>query len=915
MRGAIRLVLAGALLSSGLLFGQLGLCDEAATPPKPELDETGKLDLIFQASDGARVKGKRWVVIDTGPVDWKGERLGWLLEEREDKLTLLDDVGWVLILQKPSKGQQKPKTAKNVLLEQFLTPKDRIAWEVRDGDFATFCKKHLTKGLPDLFYERKGFRMMDGGRGGLAGWIIITTRYGCWARQTGQTELAEKLFAQAKKGQELYGKRFGWGDERSSLHLFVADQLVAGCRSGAISAAHAGAARTELLKQWETLAVIPYHQEREQAGAIVRHYKDLIAEDRAWEEPTREKLARMSEDERVRYWMYHLRDHAVGQFMDPGMCFVLSSGWLIDPEPTKDQKPNPAVELKKLGLAAVPQIIAHLDDERPTRCQGHWRMYAPDSFYLLRYGDCCQQILESISGLKIYERKDTNGYPIKDGQGKACKEKAERWWMEYQKKGEKQILIERTEIGDTDSPEQARRLVAQYPASAFEPISRGASQARGEFVRLALVQSAAELKGEKVPDFLRTELKGPYRGSRVAAAQALVARGVEEGAQALAGEWAGVKWDEKRSFEQRWSLEQLIVALCHTGNPETIRSLCKDFGEKPIEVRTRIIASVSRLKKDAQGRPLSQAAKRAIEEVLVLALADKEETNSVRGDPDGKTLADPAVGDLAAEVLIERWKQPQLFDIYGPLSVRERQRVEVKNVWLKKQGKEQEPVPAPAKIEPLPQEKLRPLLQALRDARTPEARRKALESLEACGLPALPGVRTLLKETASNVPARADLEALARRMALVVRVARFADESTKPEEKLRKTVESLQGKPITRAALLNVLRSATGSLPKGSRGVDVTVERLGDDTGVNLIVTLIADRPARKDVSPQLSIREKIVCGNKSLHNGTRGMAGIGQEVTLAGIDWSEFSECLNTALEAGPDQYLLVQVRCAEMR
>ena len=42
---------------------------------------------------------------------------------------------------------------------------------------------------------------------------------------------------------------------------------------------------------------------------------------------------------------------------------------------------------------------------------------------------------------------------------------------------------------------------------------------------------------------------------------------------------------------------------------------------------------------------------------------------------------------------------------------------------------------------------------------------------------------------------------------------------------------------------------------------------------------------------------------------------GFSAVLEAAKMNWDEFSKNLATALEAAPDQYLLVQVRCAELR
>jgi len=227
----------------------------------------------------------------------------------------------------------------------------------------------------------------------------------------------------------------------------------------------------DLKKQWEKIAAIPFHSHRDEARDMIKNYESLIKEDVAWKEPNAKELAKLTTEQKVSYWLYHLRDLDVGQWSDPGHCYVLGGrfGFFMSDEEEK-KTPNAAVELKKLGMAAIPQIIAHLDDGRPTRCKGHWRSYWPEGHYLLPYGDCCQQVFEAITGKTIHA---SGGYPMRDGKGTQCKELAERWWQEYQKKGEKQMLIEGTAAGNRDSSGHAQRLVEKYPEAALTPVIEG----------------------------------------------------------------------------------------------------------------------------------------------------------------------------------------------------------------------------------------------------------------------------------------------------------------------------------------------------------------------------------------------------------------------------------------------------------
>ena len=88
------------------------------------------------------------------------------------------------------------------------------------------------------------------------------------------------------------------------------------------------------------------------------------------------KSSPSSVKQQATYWLHHLRDLNVMQTSSPGMCMVLtdSPGSFESQDLAKEGTPNAAVELKKLGYEALPQIIAHLDDERPTRCVGYWRI-------------------------------------------------------------------------------------------------------------------------------------------------------------------------------------------------------------------------------------------------------------------------------------------------------------------------------------------------------------------------------------------------------------------------------------------------------------------------------------------------------------------------------------------------------------
>ena len=493
--------------------------DEAATSGAKTLDEQlaayQRLSSVFEAIEPTSVKGKRWVAVDSGPAGWERTVEGWLMEDRPEAVRIWNGYGEGQRLRKPRPGEQQPeaKEGQGLTPDESNSEKYQAAWHVRSGDFVALCKERLKKGVPDKEELPEGVEVFDQGRGHLTSIAIEASRYAHWAAQIGEKRLALDLYAMAATAHKKYTDTYI--DSSPELPVFVANKIASACCSGAVQDAHRGAPRADCLRQWEGIVRIPYHDHLDEARRMVAGYKALIAEDAAWKEPAADTLDKMSNEQKTNYWMYRLRDADVEQTSSPGRCNVLGDWHGLLPYQRDPKKPNPAAELKELGVAALPQIIAHLDDTRPTRCKGFWRWYWPDSYYLLCYGDCCQQIFESTSGHSIFDRRYSNGYPIKDGKGKECRAEAERWWREYQRKGEKQMLIEGVEAGDDDSNEQARRLVARYPEAALEPIVKSAHKHK----KATLLDIAGNIKDDRVLPFMIEELQSPDQDMRIAAAR------------------------------------------------------------------------------------------------------------------------------------------------------------------------------------------------------------------------------------------------------------------------------------------------------------------------------------------------------------------------------------------------------------
>jgi hypothetical protein len=886
-------------------------------PPVPAEDmapqpaDFERLAEVFATPGTPSIKGKAWVAVNTGPTNFRSELHGWLIEDSPKEITLFAWDGELHKLRKPKPDEKRPELKKKITLEMFLSKGQgvnfSVAWEVRPEDFAARGRQFLADGRPK---DMEGPSRIMLEIFAHKAHILDAARFAHCAHQLGQQAQATVFYTEARKAQKYTQGRYPGVERFDSLHLFVAHEIATVQRSNALSAGRDGESRRDLQKRWEKIAALPHHRYRGEARELVKHYQDLLEEDRRWVEPDARALAAMTTEQQTAYWLYHLRDLDFGQGCDAGISSTGRPVFILEPKkPTKPKPPNAVVELKKLGLAAVPRLIAHLDDSRPTRCNG------PYGQHLLRYGDCCQRLFESITGHSIYMGQYSSSYPIADGQGKECKARAERWWQNYQKKGEKQMLVDGTAAGDRDSAGHARRLAEKYPDAALAPIIQGARASKDASVRGNLVQTADQLKDSNVAAFLREELDGPFLDSRIKAAKGLIDRGESAGVRGLHREWKRLLTEDETSLAHSRNIDELIRMLIHTGDPATLRLLSNDMPQHPVSTRSTIIRELLRLEKFLGNKPLTREALVAVEDLLVKSLADREQELSLSGRGNGKSVSDPMLADLAAEALAWRWKQADLFDITGPLQVRERQRVEVKNVWLRKRG--QEPLPVPThRVKPAPEARVSPLVKAVLEASTPAERQQALKEIEELGLPALPAVRNLLGSLQADHPAHGAAQILAGRLALTVREARFTDDSVKPSAALCRKLEALQSRPITEKAFMDLLQGFSRELPDGVRGVKIALERLPDDSGVYLAVTLIADRPARKGLSPQLSSGSRVEVGEKSLGGGFTCHAGFGGKgVRLAEIDWSDLVKNLRIALEAKVDEYLLVQAHCAEER
>lgn len=731
----------------------------------------------------------------------------------------------------------------------------------------------------DAFPRRFGERISEGAE------LFVLARASAAQGHPGR---ANALLAQSRKCAAERNQ-----DKDKPFPQLLADDIVHAMMWRAVGGfGRPAVTRKELLDKFSWIAKhFPRSPHAERASQTAALLKKMVAEDEEHASRRAKPAKVMSKRERIAELVFRLRDQNGEQWSQPGACDI----FVHDRFGEKAEK-SPAQQLVEIGYDAVPQLIEVLGDERFTRSVGFHRDFY-FSHFVLRVGDCSVAVLERIAGRSFWTARTTSAAMLKDGQAPAAKKAVEAWWRDVQKKGEKAVLIEATKAGDDNSRAQAERLAEKYPDDALAAIRAGARRTEREWTRTSLVAIAGKLKGDTPVAFLREELKSPVPSARVAAAQGLLDRDLAEAVKAMIRDWeqngnSGVRSD-------------LISFLLWCSKEEAVQALAKRLRNRPIDVRLQVVEETdSGWDWADRKKTLPAPVNGAIDALLVEALDDREERTGMSGTRGGKQFSNPRICDLSGHILSVRWKQPSAFDLSGSLRTRDRQLVELRNVWLKKQGKTPVPLPEVKRVAPAPDGTVRPLLERLEAAQSDEQRQASRKALAALGLPALPAVRERLRALKRDQPAFASLSDLAVDLSCVVAEVRFAAQSFLPGEELRKLVETMKGRPLTPGQVVTLLTAVKDLAPPAS-GIKLAIDREGDDTGVVVEVRVTATKVRQEGTQKGWSVFETVSVGGQCVHNSS---GGCSLEHGLTEEAWRRLAKEIRTALATPPETCLSIR-------
>jgi hypothetical protein len=912
MRQLRSITLVGLVLSAAA-------CGSAAPPRCPTSEERAKAFTWFGTLGFPDVKGRPLVRVATG--DWlqSGDNPplnhyvhGFLLGEKGDDFEVFTPGLDTWKLRKTPAG----------------TPEhQRVGYEKADlANLVTAYIKGLRQAdrLPEPEFGRF-FRRRLGSRA-----TAFVLAWACW--RNGRDDLAAAICDQAA------GMNREWGNVEEPpppLLLEAADEIAHNQMWELVETfGNPQVTRAELLERYRRFVRnYPDSKHQKAAKETAALLQQMVKEDaeHARRRQTGKPFDQLSQAEKIAELIFQLRDQNGHQFMQPGSCDIFDRfGRASD---------TPAHQLVKAGYKAVPQLIEALEDARFTRSVGFHRNFY-FSHYVLRVGDCAQIILEEITALRFYEPKSTSAAMFKDGEAKAVKARAQQWFAEFQRKGEKQQLIEAVARGDKQSFAQAQRLVKKYPEAALPALQAGMKAATSNWVRADLVRLSRDLNDDGALVLLLREVKGgPSRASRLAAAEALHQRGRPEGVAAMIAEWngrrpappgvrdAGPAWAER--FDGNDSgLAAVAVSLAQVGTVEAIETLRKDLRERPLGVRYAVLHAFENDFPDRRfesrsrtTRPEAEAAReRAATERLFIEMLDDTENRVDMGIGSGKnSISYPRIADLAAMALCQLLPGRYAFDYSAPLTDRNRDLLKMKNIWRRTQGLQALPEPARRKFPTVSDEAVEPLVDQLLRSKGAE-RAKVQEQIEGLGLGALPAVRRRFDRTGKNDPSRPVLDSLLRRLACTVTDFTLMSKSLPLDDPVNARLKAMKGKPFDAAAFVQVAGGLLKQLPAEVYGLRFTVERAGDDTGIAVSFDLLsAARAAQlgragpgqlvtdwKRKEPSWETIEMVKAGPHpayTLGHGIANSGGAARTVVFRNFDFADFQKSLNAACASTTDQ------------
>ncbi len=385
----------------------------------------------------------------------------------------------------------------------------------------------------------------------------------------------------------------------------------------------------------------PESQYSQQAGVLEDELIEMVAQDAMHETP--ENISSLTMDQQINEWLFQLRNQNAIQVGPEGKWDIF---WK-DSVPTynalvrddnSESPPSPAMQLVKIGNYAVPKLIEHIGDCKPTRSTPFQRdVYVSER--ILTVGQCAEIILSKIAG-----------QPFGDGQSRElARRQAKAWWEEVVAKGERKYLIERVASGGKESVDSSSTLAAKFPDAAFDCIAKAIDESKDSRIQSTLLEVIGQLPcTEKVTAYLMHQLKNASElDTRLVAARLILPRDRDAAINAMI-----LEFHQMLTYDAggHWESEELalITFLSRSDSLPAIQKLREAYDSRKPEIRTSIILSFLN-KSWAAGTDSKLSG--LIEELLVHALSDTAQRLGFTLQRDEGVFKSPRNCELAGYVL------------------------------------------------------------------------------------------------------------------------------------------------------------------------------------------------------------------------------------------------------------------------
>ena len=402
-RLALKVVLISLLLAPCALAGEVQ-SGESGNPPEedtkaapvsgqPPTSVPAAIEPFFQRLDAFgrdRVKTAKFVELTFD----RGAQTGWLVAEDDTSVTtLMDDLlPWVYLKNEPT------------ILPSSWHPDTVRLKSTREVGFAEFCKA-----LVERKSDKDDVRLRLHGPGPS---IHLLVAHAAWKR--GLTDQVEPIIAAhpAYTGEMAAFGAAAFEDLAWLHYLRGVNLLMYADRRDVIP-------HLRLATQ-----VAPESEHAKASSELLQQLERIIASKTGTTNAVSQP--KQGEAATVAAYIEQLVDLKCPQVSQPGSIYpyVVIDG----DQPSED---TPSTHLRQLGYAAVPALMAALNDDRPTRTVYHWRDFH-DSRLVWRVSDFAWHILCDISGREFgYQRIVGFTFSMMEPEEKqAAKDEIGRWYNE-----------------------------------------------------------------------------------------------------------------------------------------------------------------------------------------------------------------------------------------------------------------------------------------------------------------------------------------------------------------------------------------------------------------------------------------------------------------------------------------------------